>query len=188
VVRVPDDVDTVTVALWSRHAGDAFGPSRTGTVWLSRDGGQTFAERVLTVAGDAPVYYPESREVGGVRGAALQLELRDRGLIWDVDDVAVAAHLPRVAPPAGTVLAFGPSENPVRGDRVRFSWPFVGAAGEVLVYDLTGRLVWRGAADGAADEVAWTLDERVANGAFLVLARAGGRSRRQTLYVLRAGR
>jgi hypothetical protein len=48
--------------------------------------------------------------------------------------------------------------------------------------------VWRGAADGAADEVAWTLDERVANGAFLVLARAGGQSRRQTLYVLRAGR
>ncbi|MDF1503866.1 M14 family metallopeptidase, partial [Roseisolibacter sp. H3M3-2] len=187
-VRVPDDVDTVTVALWSRHFGDAFGPSRVGTVWLSRDGGQTFPERVMTLAGDAPVYYPESREVAGVRGAALALELRAQGLLWEVDDVAVAAHLPRVAPPPGTVVAFSPSENPVRGDRVRFTWPFLGAAGDVLVYDLTGRLVWRGAADGASDEVAWSLDERVANGAFLVLARAGGQSRRQTLYVLRAGR
>ncbi len=188
VVRVPDDVDTVTVALWSRHAGDPFDATRAGTVWLSRDGGRTFAERVLTVAGDAPVYYPESREVGGVRGASLQLELRAREIVWNVDEVAVVGHLPRPPAAPGTIVAFAASENPVRGDRVRFTWPFLGAAGDLLVYDLTGRLVWRAPADGVADEVAWELDERVANGALLVLARAGGQSRRQTLYVLRAGR
>lgn len=187
-VRVPDDVDTVTVALWSRHAGDPFGPSRTGTVWLSRDGGRTFPERVLTVAGDAPLFYPESREVGGVRGATLQLELRSSALVWDVDEVALLGHLPRAAGGGGPVVAFLASENPLRGDRVRFTWPFVGSAGDLFVYDLTGRLVWRTTADAAADEVTWDVagEASLANGAYLVLARAGGQTRRQTLYVLRA--
>ncbi|GLC28428.1 M14 family metallopeptidase [Roseisolibacter agri] len=187
-VRVPDDVDTVTVALWSRHAGDAFGPSRNGTVWLSRDGGRTFPERVLTVAGDAPLFYPESREVGGVRGATLQLELRSSALPWDVDEIALVGHLPRVATDPNAAIAFIASENPVRGDRVRFTWPFVGTAGDVLVYDLTGRLVWRTAADATVDEVTWDVGSQtaLANGAYLVLARAGGQTRRQTLYVLRA--
>jgi hypothetical protein len=187
-VRVPDDVDTLTVALWTRHSGDAFGPSRTGTVWLSRDGGRTFPDRVLTVAGDAPVFYPESREVGGVRGATVQLELRASALTWDVDEVTLVGHLPRVDAGPNATIAFIASDNPVRGDRVRFTWPFLGTAGDLLVYDLTGRLVWRTAADGVADEVTWDVaaTPALANGAYLVLARAGGQTRRQTLYVLRA--
>ncbi|MGZ8377470.1 MAG: M14 family metallopeptidase [Gemmatirosa sp.] len=187
-VRVPDDVDTLTVALWTRHAGDAFGPSRTGTVWLSRDGGRTFPDRVLTVAGDAPLFYPESREVGGVRGATVQLELRSSALPWDVDEIAVVGHLPRVDAGPNAAIAFIASDNPVRGDRVRFTWPFLGTAGDLLVYDLTGRIVWRTRADGVADEVTWDVAETtaLANGAYLVLARAGGQTRRQTLYVLRA--
>jgi hypothetical protein len=187
-VPVPDDVDTLTVALWTRHSGDPFGPSRTGTVWLSRDGGRTFPDRVLTVAGDAPLFYPESREVGGVRGATVQLELRASGLPWEVDEVTLAGHLPRARANPDAPIAFVASDNPVRGDRVRFTWPFLGSAGDLLVYDLTGRLVWRTAADGVGDDVTWELGGTtgLANGAYLVLARAGGQTRRQTLYVLRA--
>jgi hypothetical protein len=157
-------------------------------VWLSRDGGRTFPERVLTVAGDAPLFYPESREVGGVRGATVQLELRSAALMWDVDEIAVVGHLPRVDADPNATIAFIASDNPVRGDRVRFTWPFLGTAGDLLVYDLTGRIVWRTTADGVADEVTWDVagTTSLANGAYLVLARAGGQTRRRTLYVLRA--
>ena len=190
VVRVPDDVDTLTVALWSRHFGDPFGPSRLGEVRLSRDGGRTFVERVLTVAGDARVFYPESRVVAGVRGQTVQFELRALSLPWNVDEFAVVGHLPTRAATAGATVAFRASDNPVRGDRVRFTWPFVGLAGDLFVYDLTGRMVWRSAAEPSATELAWDVgaESGLANGAYLVLARAGAETRRQTLYVLRPGR
>jgi len=105
-----------------------------------------------------------------------------------VDEIALVGHLPRAATDPNAAIAFVASENPVRGDRVRFTWPFVGTAGDLLVYDLTGRLVWRAAADAVSDEVTWDVGSQpsLANGAYLVLARAAGQTRRQTLYVLRA--
>jgi hypothetical protein len=50
--------------------------------------------------------------------------------------------------------------------------------------------VWRTAPAGDGGAVLWDVGAHaaLANGVYLVLARAGGETRRQTLYVLRPGR
>jgi hypothetical protein len=191
VVTVPADVDTITVMLWTRYTGEGSSAEPRGTVHLAAADG-TILERVLSVAGFAPIYYPESRTVGGVRGRTLRVSLDVARMPWRVDEVAVVAHSPPSSGPVGgTVAALQPSENPVRGSSVSFAWPYAATdvAGDLLVYDLTGRLVFRTAVLPAAERVTWPLgDGPLANGTYLVIARAGGRVTRQTLHVLRPAR
>jgi hypothetical protein len=183
VARVPQDVDTVTVSLWSRYFTDAARPSPGIAVRLSRDGGRTFVP-VLTLSGDAEGWYPESRQVGGVRGAQLQLVVQVTRALVEVDEIAVIAHLPRPLGGRDTVIALRASENPVRGDAVRFNWPFGATAGDLFVYDFAGRLVWRTRVDGGGDAagVEWPVARHaaLANGVYVANARAGDRVRRQT--------
>ena len=85
-----------------------------------------------------------------------------------------------------TRLAVRPSANPVRGQRVTFQWPADAGAGELAVYDFAGHLVWRRAMAAGETSATWDVESRaLANGAYLVLARAGARAGRLTLYVAR---
>jgi hypothetical protein len=190
-VTVPLDVDTVTVMLWTRYVGDPSAADPRGTMSLAAADG-TLLDRVMTMAGLAPEYYPESRTIGGVRGRTLRLSLDGTRMPWRVDEVAMVAHSPtRSAPVGGTVAALQPSENPVRGSSVSFAWPYAegGADGDLLVYDFSGRLVFRTSVQPASERVTWPLGEGpMANGAYVVIARSGGRTTRQTVYVLRPAR
>jgi hypothetical protein len=188
VVRVPADVDTVTVSVWARYSSDASRPSPGVSLRMTADGGRSFFP-VMTLAGEGSDWYPESRQVGGVRGAQLQLTVQATRIFTELDEIAVIAHLPRSGAGRDTVIALRASDNPVRGDAVSFNWPFGGTAGELLVYDFAGRLVWRALVAANADVVEWSVARQpgLANGVYVAIARSGDRTRRRTLYVLRPG-
>jgi hypothetical protein len=188
VVRVPSDVDTVTVSVWARYSSDATLPSPGVVVRLSTDGGRSVVP-VLTLSGEGSEWYPESRQVGGVRGAQLQVAVQATRIFAELDEIAVIAHLPRADAEPGAVIALRASDNPVRGDAVSFNWPFGATAGELLVYDFAGRLVWRAVVAANAGAVEWAVGRQpgLANGVYVAIARAGSQVRRQTLYVLRPG-
>jgi hypothetical protein len=79
-----------------------------------------------------------------------------------------------------------PSANPVRAGRVTFAWPADAGAGEIAVYDFGGRRVWRRTVGAGEASATWDADaQSLANGAYLVVARAGAREGRLTLYVAR---
>jgi hypothetical protein len=143
----------------------------------------------MTLSGDASGWYPESRQVGGVRGAQLRLVVQTTRAFAELDEISVIGHLPRLAGGPDAAVALRASENPVRGDAVSFNWPFGDTAGELFVYDFAGRLVWRTRVEGGAPAVEWPVARHaaLANGVYLAIARAGDRVRRQTLYVLRRG-
>ena len=187
-VKVPADVDTVSITFWTRYAGDGFSESPFGLVRLSADSGRTW--NVITrLAGTAVAWYPEDVRVGGVHGQSILLSFLTDALPWWIDEVAVFANSrPANTGPGGGSAAsrFKPSANPVRGTSVTFVWPFGGKGGNVMAYDFTGRLIFRRAVSASDDDVTWDLSgAAIPNGAYLVLAESGTERVRLRLFILR---
>jgi hypothetical protein len=188
-IDVPAGADTVSVLFWTRHFGDGFDIDPHGEIRVSNDNGMTW--RVVgVVAGIAPVYYPERADIVGEAGRTILLEFAAMFsgdiLAWWVDEVMLVRRsaVPALAA-SGPALVL-PSENPVRGAEVRFTWPFGDAGGHAAAYDAAGREVWRARVAPMATTVTWLLDQDdVANGVYFVVLRAGGREARGKLFVLR---
>ena len=187
VFSVPATSDTVSLVFWTRYSGNGFSELPYGDVNLSIDGGSTF-QRVMRLEGTAPVYYPEQVTIGGVKGKQLVFDFVPNGLPWHLDEIAVVAHgaVTTVVPVVTTDLR--PSENPVHHNIVYFPWPFANAAGELLAYDFSGRLVWKASVTPAGGNIAWDLNGgHVANGVYVVIARSGTTTKRLKLFVVRNG-
>ncbi len=184
VVKVPADADTVSLVYWTLHIGSGFSPNPSGKVELTTDGGASWSE-IHRVRGSAPAWYTDGVSVGGVRGKSVAFRFSSQGMPWRLDEVAVVAH----GPVNGAVVAEGPrlrpSENPVRAADVRFVWPFGSEPGDLIAYDFSGREVWRRAVVAGATQTWEVANERVANGAYILVARAGRRVERLKLFVAR---
>lgn len=184
VINVPADADTVSLMFWTRYAGSGFSELPYGDVNLSVDGGATF-QRVMRLEGFAPLFYPEQVTIGGVKGKHLVFDFVPNGLPWSLDEIAVVSH---GAVTSSTTTSSGvliPSENPVHHNVVYFPWPFANATGDILAYDISGRLIWK-ASVTAPGNVAWDLGTgRVANGVYVVIARSGSKTQRLKLFVVR---
>jgi hypothetical protein len=190
MIAVPSTTDTLSLLYWTTYVGSGFDPEPHGEVRVSRDGGATFT-REGGVSGFAPVFYPEQITIGGVRGRSVQIEFGTTALPWLLDEIAVLSHTPQRLASDTITIALRPSENPVRGASVTFAWPFGTGDGDLLIYDFTGRLVWRAPVSGGADVVWDVANSGVANGAFIAVARsraaaaAPARTSRVTLFVTR---
>ncbi|MEK6612331.1 MAG: M14 family metallopeptidase [Gemmatimonadota bacterium] len=189
VIKVPADVDTVSVTFWTRYNGDGFSETPYGLLRVSTDTGKTW--NVITrLSGAAVAWYPEDVRVGGVRGKSIMLSFFAAALPWWIDEVAVFANGVLAATDPGTggsaASRFKPSANPVRGTSVTFVWPFAGKGGNVMVYDFTGRLIWKHAVSATDDDATWDLSrDAIPNGAYLVLAESGRERVRLRLFILR---
>jgi hypothetical protein len=184
-IAVPADVDTVTMTYWTMHNGSGFTAEPSGTVDVTTNGGGAWT-RVMVQRGFAPVWYPDHVTIGGLRGKTVQFRFSANGMTWRIDEFSVVGH---GGTAAGTTTAAAaqlmPSENPVRSTSVRFSWPFGASGGEVIAFDFAGRAVWRHAVT-ASEQVTWDLvANRVANGAYVIVARSNGRVSRIKLFVAR---
>jgi hypothetical protein len=155
---------------------------------VSTDDGRTWTPAAV-LAGSAADYYPERADVIGVAGESIRVEFNANfgpGARWWLDEIAVVAHQPGSDDGTDRPVALRASENPVRGSTVFFAWPYGAQAGEVMVYDFRGRLVWRHHADGTVETVAWNVDATgTRNGVYVAIARAGGRTTRLKLFVAR---
>jgi hypothetical protein len=186
VVRVPADVDTVSLVFWTRYLGSGFDQNPYGQVLAATDGGTSFLP-VLRVQGSAPTFYPERVTLGGVKGKQLVFDFVPSGLPWNLDEIAIVAHRGVTATPASNVIALRPSENPVHRGIVFFAWPFDGPDGTIQAFDFTGRLIWKATVANRATSQ-WDLAAaRVPNGVYVVIARSGAQSLRLKLYVVRDG-
>ncbi|HUF29822.1 MAG TPA: M14 family metallopeptidase [Gemmatimonadaceae bacterium] len=190
-IAVPAGADTVAVLYWTRYFGNGFDLDPHGEIRVSNDDGNTW--RVVgVVAGIAPVYYPERAEIVGESGNTIRLEfaaLFDGDILaWWVDEVMVVRRSAAPALVASGPAIVLPSENPVRGPEVRFTWPFENAGGNAAAYDAAGREVWRESVAPLARTVTWLLEhDGVPNGVYFVVLRAGSREARGKLFVLRSG-
>ena len=186
LVRVPADVDTVSLVFWTRYDGSGFTETPFGTVLASIDAGATF-QPVMRVQGAAPAWYPERVTVGGVKGRQVAFRFASSGLPWYLDEIAIVAHGGATAATASGALTIRPSENPVHRGAVSFAWPFAGPAGDMQAFDFSGRLVWKATVtDGRT--VSWDLlASRVPNGVYVVVARSGKQVVRLKLYLTRDG-
>jgi hypothetical protein len=189
-IPVPGDADTIAVLFWTLYFGDGFDLEPHGEVRVSDDDGATWRVTGM-VAGLAPAYYPERVDITGVAGRTIRIEFVAEFLgdvpAWWLDEIMVVRQ--RAGPPlaVGGQVAFQPSENPVRGAEVRFTWPFA-EAGNAAAYDGAGRVVWRASVAPDAATVTWSLlEDPVANGVYFVVLRSGGREARGKLFVLRSG-
>jgi hypothetical protein len=187
-IKVPATIDTLSLTYWTRYSGDGYAELPFGFVRYSTDNGQTWTI-ASRLAGSAVAWYPEDVRLGGVRGKTILLSFLAVGLPWSIDEVTLYANNYLAATPdtAATSAAsrFKPSANPVRGNQVTFIWPFGGKSGNLLVYDFTGRLVWKATAGAQDPDVTWNLDAHVQNGAYLVIAESGGQRVRLRLFVVR---
>jgi hypothetical protein len=184
---VPASMDTVSLTYWTMYYGDGFGETPYGLVRVSADTGRTW-NVVQRLAGAAPVWYPEDVRIGGVRGKKLMLSFQSVNMPWWVDEMAVFGNSAASSSTngSGSEVHLMPSANPVRGNVVTFTWPFIGKSGRLIVYDLTGRVAWSADVAGTAQDVTWELTQgRVPNGAYLVLAESGGAHARLKLFIAR---
>ncbi len=189
-ITVPAASDTLSLTYWTRYSGEGFAELPFGFVRYSADGGQTW-NIVGRLAGNASAWYPEDLRIGGVKGQTIVLSFLSVGMPWWIDEVTLFANLPAAATTpgdtsrAGAASRFKPSANPVRGNQVTFVWPFDGKSGNLLVYDFTGRLVWKSTAGAQDVDVTWDLPWNLANGAYLVIAESGGQRVRLRLFIAR---
>ena len=184
LLKVPANTDTVAIVFWTRYEGNGFSPRPRGEIRVSTDGDRTFT-RVATLTGYATTWYPERVLLPGMAGKTMRVEFGSPdGLPWNLDEIAIVAHGPATVTP-GTVEALRASENPLRSNALFFNWPFGDSDGELLVYDFAGGLTWRSAVAGGTEHVKWDVDARIANGAYLVVARAGARTLHYKLFVAR---
>jgi hypothetical protein len=152
-------------------------------VLFSADSGRTFRE-VLIDRGYAPAWYPEHVTIGGVRGKQIAFQFQTSDLPWRLDEIAIVEHAPFTSAPV-TALELRASDNPVRRSTVRFAWPFGSSAGDLQAFDYSGRVVWRQGVTSGGD-VTWDLNAgKVPNGAYIVVARSGGKTVRLKLFVAR---
>jgi hypothetical protein len=186
VVRVPADADTVSLLFWTRYDGSGFDETPFGRVMLSSDAGATF-QPVMRLQGAAPTWYPENVTIGGVKGKQLVFDFVSSGLPWNLDEMAIVVHGASSAATATGALALRPSENPVHRSVVYFPWPLPAASGDIQVFDISGRLIWKTAVTSGGT-VSWDLRAAaVPNGVYVVVARGGGQTVRLKLYVVRGG-
>jgi hypothetical protein len=187
VIAVPASIDTISLTFWNKYDGDGYSETPFGFVRASTDSGKTW-DVVARMEGAAPVWYPEDLRIGGVRGKPLMLSFTPVNLPWWIDEVAVYAHASSAINGAGgtTAARFLPSANPVRGNVVTFTWPFVGAAGRVTIYDFTGHQIWTHAMAVTDADVTWDFTQSaIPNGVYLVLAESGGAHARLKLFIAR---
>lgn len=185
-ISVPVTTDTISLVFWTRYAGNGYTELPNGDVSVSLDGGATF-QRVLRVQGAAPVFYPEQVTVGGVKGKQVMFDFASNGLPWNLDEIAVVAHGAVTTTLTSNTATLIPSENPVHHAVVYFPWPFGTAAGELMAYDFSGRLIWKSSVTTGGN-IPWDLNSgRVANGVYVVIARSGGKTLRLKLFVVRDG-
>ena len=184
---VPATTDTVSLVFWTRYYGSGFSELPYGDVNLSVDGGASF-QRVMRLEGAAPAFYPEQVTIGGVKGKQIVFDFVPNGLQWNLDEIAVVAHGAVTTSVPVVTTDLRPSENPVHHNIVYFPWPFANAAGELLAYDFSGRLVWKSTVTAAGGNIAWDLNgNRVANGVYVVIARSGTNTKRLKLFIVRNG-
>jgi hypothetical protein len=183
-VTVPTDADTVTIAYWTMHFGTAFSAEPAGLLDASTDGGATW-NRVLVQRSSAPAWYTDRATIGGVRGKPVQFRFSTNGMFWRIDDVAIYSHGPVKTATVAAGPSIRPSENPVRSAAVRLAWPFGMTPGDLTAIDFGGRIVWRKQVL-AGELTTWELDRaKVANGVYVVVARAGSEIARLKLFVAR---
>jgi hypothetical protein len=186
-VTVPSDADTVTLAYWTLHLGNAFLPEPSGRIDATSDGGNTWVP-VLMQRSSGLEWYTDRATLGGVRGKSVQFRFTSNGMRWWIDDVAIYSHGPMTTATVASAPAIRPSENPVRSGSVRMVWPFGTTSGEFTALDFGGRVVWRKKI--AAGELAtWDLETaKIANGVYVVVARAGSQVARLKLFIARGAR
>jgi hypothetical protein len=187
-LRSPDialsGVSGPRLAFWVRHQGSLFLPERYATVDVSADGGATWTG-LLRLEGSAPVWYPVSTELPEV--PTVRLRVVTRGMPVHLD----AVHVFGTTSATVTVAAgeLGLSENPVRSDRVFFTWDPSSGDARLSVFTFTGLLVYRAAVPGAAGQAVWDLTDLtggvVANGAYAVILETDGQVLRRRLFVAR---
>jgi len=173
------------VAFWTRHEGSLFLPDRFATVDVSTDDGGSWVS-LVRLEGAGTVWYP----VSAVLPAAAHIRLRftTNDMPTRLDAVHVFGD---VATPSFTAAAgdLGVSENPVRSNRVFFTWQTGTGEGRLSVFTLAGLLVYRTAVVLADGQVAWDLSDlggnTVGNGAYAVVLEAGGEVLRKRLFVAR---
>lgn len=187
MIRVPDNIDSLSVLFWTRYLGNGFSMDPRGDVRLSVDSGASWVT-VGRVSGRAPVYYPERVVMTGLAGRTIAIEFVAQFFSaqsgWWLDEILVVAH--GVAAVARADDEIRPSTNPVRSSAVHLTWPFGNDPGELRVFDFAGRLVWATAVQGGAIAVTWDIASAVRNGVYIAVARSEGRVRRLKLFVARA--
>jgi hypothetical protein len=142
----------------------------------------------MRLEGYAPVFYPEQVVIGGVKGKNVIFNFVPNGLPWTVDELAVVSHGAVTTTVVTSSNELRPSENPVHRSVVYFGWPFGTTAGDILAYDISGRLVWKTTVPAGGGNIPWDLNAaRVANGVYIVIARSGTKTTRLKLFVLRNG-
>lgn len=183
-ITIPAGIDTVSLAFWNVHFGSGFTPALAGTVEMSVDAGSTWVP-VALVRGYAPDWYPEEVTLGGVSGKTIQVRFRTDAMQWQLDEISVVAHVPGATSPVAPGSVIFPSENPVRSGAVRLRWPWPDKEGDMIVYDFSGRELWRRhVSNGAAPT--WDIAAQgAANGVYLVVARSGASVARLKLFVAR---
>ena len=187
-IRIPDGADSVSVLFWTRYFGDPFSLAPRGEVRVSTDDGTTWTPAAV-LAGSASQYYPDRADITGVAGESIRVEFNANfgpGARWWLDEITVVAHGPGSDDDTDHPVTLRASENPVRGSTVFFAWPYGAQAGDVIVYDFRGRLVWRHHTDGTVETVALNIDQTgTRNGVYVAVARAAGRTTRLKLFVAR---
>ena len=186
IIKIPTDVDTVSLMFWTRYDGSGFSEALFGRVLMSADAGATY-QQIMRVQGAAPLWYTERVTLGGVKGKSLVFDFASTGLQWNLDEIAVVSHGVSTVTGGNAALALRPSENPVHKNIVYFAWPFATPTGDIQAYDFSGRLVWRTVV-ATGGTIAWDLNAtRLANGVYVVIARSGGQTVRLKLFVVRNG-
>ncbi|MDH5195969.1 MAG: M14 family zinc carboxypeptidase [Gemmatimonadota bacterium] len=179
-------VTSPRVALWVRHEGSLFLPERRATVDVSTDRGLSWMP-LLRLEGSAPAWYPVSADLPEARSVQLRVVTHDMPV--GVDAVHVFGS---VSTAAFSVAAdeLGVSENPVRSDRVIFTWQAGSGDVRLSVFTFTGLLMHRATVPAADGQASWNLTDLggapVGNGAYAVVLELGERVLRRRLFVARA--
>jgi hypothetical protein len=171
---------------WTRHSGSLFLPDRFGEADYSLDHGATWTPLAI-VEGSAPVWYPVGAPLPPVNRLRLRFVAHD--MPWDLDAIHVLGTpiLPDINVAQGALEV---SENPVRSDRLFFTWSPVAEDGRLSIFTFTGALVYRSAVAGADGQAAWdlvnTAGTTIGNGGYVAVLELGGAVLRRRVFVARA--
>lgn len=174
------------LAFWVRHQGSLFLPDRVATVEGSTDGGATWLP-LARIAGAGNRWYPLTVELPGAVRVRLRFVTADLPLDLDAVHVFGTPATPGVVAQEGELAV---SENPVRSNRVFFTWEPLAGDARLSVFTFTGALVHRATVAAADGLAAWDLTNSdgaaLANGAYVAILELGDRVLRRRLFVARA--